>query len=350
MTTQTTNPTFGTALILGAGSFGSSIAAVCAQNFKKVIIKVRSKEIYEDIKQGMNRKYLPQHKLPSNIIPALTFEEIGNEAIDLIVNGLPSQEIGTYFQNYYGFFKRFLDQQIPLVSLSKGISCDTLELPDDIFLDLFPLHRDLFTFLSGPSFAHEILEKQITLVSLAGRNRKVLNTIVSMMQTDYFRLFPTYDIKGVLLGGALKNILAIAGGIIEGLGHNHNTRAALITLGINDMLRFGHVFNARAETFYGLSGMGDLILTSTGESSRNKRFGIEVGKGVPKVSVEEIIKNQQFVVEGYKTSHALEKLAQKYEIKCRLFNGVYRVLYEGVNPADVVNDLLRYSSKVAYNY
>lgn len=338
---------YNTALVIGAGSFGTSIAAVCAQNFKQVIIKVRSKEIYDDIKLGFNSKYLPQHKLPSNIIPALTFEEVPHANIDLIVCGLPAQELGAYFQDYYGIFKRYLDAGIPFVSLSKGISCTTLEMPDDIFLDLFPLNRDLFTFLSGPSFAHEILEKQITIVSLAGKNRKVLNTIVSMLQTDYFRLFPTYDIKGVLLGGALKNILAIACGIIEGLGHNHNTRAALITLGIHDMLRFGLVFNARAETFYGLSGMGDLILTTTGDASRNKRFGIEVGKGKP---IEEILKNQKTVIEGYKTTMALEKLAQKYEIKCRLFNGVYRVLYEGMNPADVVNDLLRYSSKIAHNY
>ncbi len=159
-----------------------------------------------------------------------------------------------------------------------------------------------------------------------------------MMQTDYFKVFATYDVKGLLLGGALKNPLAIAAGIAEGLGYNHNTRAALITHGIVEMLRFGKVFNARPETFYGLSGMGDLILTTTGGLSRNKQFGMEIAKGrKPK----EIIESQRSTVEGYRTTMAAYKLAKQYDIHTRLINGLYEVLYNNVSPKAVIKELMR---------
>ncbi|MBF0208982.1 MAG: glycerol-3-phosphate dehydrogenase, partial [Oligoflexia bacterium] len=160
---------------------------------------------------------------------------------------------------------------------------------------------------------------------------------------NYFRTFPTYDIKGVLLGGALKNVLAIAAGVLEGYGLNHNTRAALITAGIEDMLKFGKVFNARPETFYGLSGMGDLILTTTGELSRNKWFGHEIAKGR---SPAEIVANSKSVIEGYQSTLAAELLANKYNLRCRIFNGVYRVLYQGKHPREVIDELMRYSARV----
>ena len=135
----------------------------------------------------------------------------------------------------------------------------------------------------------------------------------------------------------MKNILAIAGGMLEGFGYNHNTRAAMITRGITEMLRFGKVFNARPETFYSYGGMGDLILTTTSDLSRNKTFGMEIAKGRKPL---EIIESQRSVVEGYKTSKAAHKLAQKYHINTRLFDGIYRVLYEGVAPEEVIKKLM----------
>jgi glycerol-3-phosphate dehydrogenase (NAD(P)+) len=179
-------------------------------------------------------------------------------------------------------------------------------------------------------------------VSLAGRSRTTLLKAAKLLQTDFFKCFPTYDVKGVLLGGALKNVLAIAGGIVEGLGYNHNTRAALITRGIVEMLRFGVVFNARPETFYGFSGMGDLILTTTGELSRNKSFGMEVAKGR---SPEEIIKHTRSVVEGYKTTKAAYELAKRYEIRALLFEGMYHVLYEGADPKELMRKMMSLPSK-----
>jgi glycerol-3-phosphate dehydrogenase (NAD(P)+) len=163
-----------------------------------------------------------------------------------------------------------------------------------------------------------------------------------MVNTPYFKALASYDVKGVLLGGALKNILAIAGGVIEGLGYNHNTRAAMITRGIAEMLRFGTVYNARPETFYGLSGMGDLILTTTGDLSRNKTFGLELAKGR---KAEDIIRSQRTVVEGYKTAKAVHFISERYNIRAQIFNGVYEVLYENHPPKEVITRIMRSPSK-----
>jgi len=334
-----------TAVVLGAGAFGTSVAFVLAQNFQRVIIKVRSQDIYDEIKRGENSTYLPGQAIPSEIVPAISWEELNGLVmgeVELVVSGLPTTAIRPFFRENASQVKSFLNKGVPFVSLAKGIDTETLELPDDMFKDYLGDYEDQLTYLSGPSFAKEILDKQITLVSLAGRSRATLLRASEMMQTDFFKCFPTYDVKGVLLGGALKNVLAIAGGIIEGLGYNHNTRAAMITRGIVEMLRFGVVFNARPETFYGFSGMGDLILTSTGELSRNKQFGIEVARGK---KPEDIIKATRSVVEGYKTTKAAYELAKKYEIRARLFQGMYMVLYHGYAPEALIGEMMKLPSK-----
>lgn len=334
-----------TALVVGAGAFGTSIANVLADNFEKVILKVRSDDVYQAIKKGENTVYLPGLPLAKNLVSALSWEEVDSLVdgeVELIVSGLPTAGIANFFEENFDRFSKYFDKGIPLVSLSKGIDPETLELSDDLFYDKWPKHRDLFTFLSGPSFAKEIMQKQITLVTLAGRSRKINTEVITMLETSYFRALGSYDVKGVLLGGALKNVIAIAGGVIEGLGFNYNTRAAMITRGIAEMLRFGVVFNARPETFYGLSGMGDLILTTTGGLSRNKQFGLELAKGR---TAEEIISSQRTVVEGYKTARAAYLLTEKYEIHSRIFKGVYQVLYEEANVKEVIEKLMKIPSK-----
>lgn len=329
-----------TALVLGAGAFGTSMAFVLAQNFERVIVKVRSDDIYQELKNGENKTYLPGQKIPASIVPAKTWDEVRELTrgqVELVVSGLPTSAIVPFFEEQGDEIIAHLMRGVCFVSLSKGIDPDTLKLPDEIYEDYLGAFKDQLFYLSGPSFAKEILDKQITLVSIAGRSRSKLLQTCEMLQTSFFKALPTYDIKGVLLGGALKNILAIAGGVIEGLGYNHNTRAALIYRGIVEMLRFGHVFNARPETFYGLSGMGDLILTTTGDISRNKLFGLEVAKGR---KPEDIIKTSRSVVEGYKTTKAAYLLAQKYEIRARLFTGLYSVLYEEADPRAIIQVMM----------
>jgi len=332
-----------TAIVFGGGAFGTSIASILAENFESVIIKVRSLDTYDSIKGGENSVYLPEQTLPKNITAALTWDEVdklvGNKKVELIVNGLPTSAISSFYKENKDRVKAYFKADIPMVSISKGIDPETLEMSDDLFQDQFPRYQDQITYLSGPSFAKEIVEKQVTIVALAGNTPDVLLDVCAKLSTNYFKAIPTYDVKGVLLGGALKNILAIAGGMLEGLGYNHNTRAAMITRGINEMLRFGKVFNARPETFYSFAGMGDLILTTTSSLSRNKTFGLEIAKSDK--TPEEIINSQRSVVEGYKTTKAAYNLAQKYKIRAPLFDGIYQVLYNNIPPAEVLKKLMR---------
>jgi glycerol-3-phosphate dehydrogenase (NAD(P)+) len=329
-----------TALVLAGGAFGTSVGFVLTQNFHKVIIKVRSQEIYDEINGGENTTYLPGQKLPTSLKAALTWEEVDQikaGEIELIISGLPMAAIDDFCQTNHEELKKLLDTGIPLVSLAKGIDHETLKLPDEIFRTHFEDYRKQLMYLSGPSFAKEILDKQITIVSIAGEDKVNLLNACDMLGTDFFKALPTTDVKGVLLGGSLKNVIAIAGGIMEGLGYNHNTRAALITRGIVEMLRFGSFFGARPETFYGPSGMGDLILTTTGELSRNKSFGIEIAKGR---KPEDIIRASKSVVEGYKTAKAAHFLAENKHINARIFTGLYKVLYEGHDPKEVIQALM----------
>ncbi len=337
------------ALVIGGGAFGTSMSSILANNFEQVIVEVRSNDVYQALKRGENSVYLPGISLSKRIEPALgslqVLDLLGDRYPEIIVFALPTKAITCYLTEHVDYINSFLKRGIPLVSLSKGLDSSSLQLPDDLFWEFCQEYQDQVTFLSGPSFAQEILEEQITMVSIAGRSRRTLLDVTSMMQTNFFKLLPTYDIKGLLLGGALKNVLAIAGGIVEGQGFNHNTRAALITAGITEMLKFGVVFNARPETFYGFSGMGDLILTTTGQLSRNKWFGLQIGRGG---NPQEIIESQRRVIEGYQTTKAVQSLAERYEIKSRIFTGVYKVLYEGCDPKDVIDDLMRFSSKINF--
>ncbi|MBL7666240.1 MAG: NAD(P)-dependent glycerol-3-phosphate dehydrogenase [Bacteriovoracaceae bacterium] len=335
------------ALVIGAGAFGTAIAQVLSNNFKHIFVKVRSQDIYDGLlKDKENKVYLPGKKLNANIIPVLSWKEFDEKAknhqIQIIISGLPTAAIRPYLQENKVQLSKYLKAGIPVVNLAKGIDIETLELPSDLFFSVFPDYKENFLFLSGPSFANEILDEQVTLVSLAGLSTEHLENVMKMMQTDYFKALATYDVMGLQLGGALKNTLAIASGIIEGLGYNHNTRAAMITRGIVEMLRFGEAFNAKPETFYGLSGMGDLILTTSGGMSRNKLFGYEIAKGRKPM---DIINSQRSVVEGYKTTAAAYQLAKKFNIRSRMICGLYEVLYEDRDPKDVLVEIMRQPSK-----
>ena len=330
------------ALVVGAGAFGTAIASVLSLRFQKVILKVRSRDVYQTIKNhSQNSVYLPDLPIPSNVFPILEWEELlleNEKQIDLLVSGLPTSGIRPFYSDNRERFLSWFERDIPFVSLSKGIHSETLEMADDFFFDLFPKHRQLFTFLSGPSFAREIMQKQITLVTLAGHSLECVYRVKGMLETFFFKCISSDDVKGVLLGGALKNVIAIAGGIIEGLGYNHNTRAALITRAIAEMLKFGSIYNAHAETFYGPSGMGDLILSTSGGISRNRQFGLAVAEGQ---SPKEFIEKKRIVVEGYKTAYASHIMGKRHGISAPIFEGVYQVLYQNLKPEQAINQIMQ---------
>jgi glycerol-3-phosphate dehydrogenase (NAD(P)+) len=329
-------------VVIGGGAFGTCMAQVYARNFKTVFVKVRSQDVYQGMKeQRQNLVYLPNFSLAENLVPILEWSELDtslqNRSLDLLVSGLPTAATRPFLQSNFDRLSGWLKQGMPFVSLSKGIDPETLELPDDVIFQIFPTFRDQVVFLSGPSFAKEVMEQQITAVSIASRSRETMLRVAEMTDTDYFRCLPNYDVKGVLLGGALKNSLAIGVGVLEGLGFNDNTRAAFITRGINEMLRFGKVFNARPETFYGLSGMGDLILTTTGGLSRNKQFGLELASGR---KADDILKEQRTVVEGYRTAKAAKLLASRYHIRTTLFDGIYDIMYHDLEPRVLIAQIM----------
>jgi glycerol-3-phosphate dehydrogenase (NAD(P)+) len=231
-----------------------------------------------------------------------------------------------------------LDAQTLMVSASKGIENDSLMLLSQVFEEVLPaaMHRQV-GFLSGPSFAREVSQGMPTAVVAAAKDLRVAEQIQAVFSTDKFRVYTHDDIIGVELGGAMKNVIALAAGVADGLGFGHNTRAALITRGLAEMTRMGLQLGGRAETFAGLAGMGDLVLTCTGDLSRNRTVGIELGKGR---TLEEILSGTQTVAEGVKTSLSAYQLAQKLAVEMPIVEQIYLILYQNKDPRQAVSDLM----------
>ena len=324
-----------TSLVVGAGAFGTSLASVLTDNFAKVIIQTRSRDLYQNLKQRENSKYLPGISLPDQLVPMLSWEDRQHGILDdveLLVMAIPVAALAEYIEQNLKELRHLLQKGIPMVCLSKGIDSETLYLPDEIFSHHLGEFQRQFCFLSGPGFAREILQRQATMVAVAGSDSSVLDRVTSMFTTDFFKVVKSCDIKGVLLGGALKNTIAIVSGIVEGMGYSSNTRAALMTIAIKDMLRVGSFYQVHPETFYGLSGIGDLLLTITGGMSRNKKFGLELAKGK---KPGEIISSLNVTVEGYRTTKSVYLLCEKHGIECPIFKTIYRVLYEELSVEEI---------------
>jgi glycerol-3-phosphate dehydrogenase (NAD(P)+) len=224
----------------------------------------------------------------------------------------------------------------PWVSATKGIENSSLSLVSEIFEELVPDAAQL-TFLGGPSFAKEVAAGIPTAVSVAGKNADVTTRVQNMFSTDRFRAYSTEDVVGVELGGALKNVVAIAAGISDGLGFGHNARAALITRGLAEISRLALKLGANPLTMAGLSGMGDLVLTCTGDLSRNRSVGMQLGQGR---TLSDILQGMTMVAEGVRTAKSAHQLAERHEVDMPITTEVYRVLYEDKPPMDAVIDLM----------
>ncbi|MGA2193563.1 MAG: NAD(P)H-dependent glycerol-3-phosphate dehydrogenase, partial [Nitrospirota bacterium] len=224
------------------------------------------------------------------------------------------------------------------VSATKGIENDTLMTMGEVMEDVLPkkFHGRL-AFISGPSFAKEVIKKMPTAVSVASHDPAAAKRIQEAFNTEYFRVYTNPDIMGVELGGALKNVIAIAAGCSDGLGFGHNTRAALITRGLAEIARLGMAMGANPLTFSGLSGMGDLVLTCTGELSRNRTVGYKLGQGI---KLKEILDEMKMVAEGVKTTKAAYGLSKKHGVTMPITEQVYSLLYEGKGPKQVVRELM----------
>jgi glycerol-3-phosphate dehydrogenase (NAD(P)+) len=232
----------------------------------------------------------------------------------------------------------YLADNAVIVSASKGIEIETLMPLSDVLRETLPskFHNRL-CFLSGPSFAREVALKLPTAVALASYDPEAGNLVQKLMSTPYFRVYTNADVIGVELGGSIKNVIAIAAGVLEGLGFGYNTMAALLTRGLSEMSRLGTALGADPRTFSGLAGMGDLVLTCTGGLSRNRTLGVRLGKGE---KLDDILKSAKTVAEGVKTAKAARELARKNGIDMPIVEEIYKILYEGKDPLQATKDLM----------
>jgi glycerol-3-phosphate dehydrogenase (NAD(P)+) len=234
-----------------------------------------------------------------------------------------------------------LREKAVIVSATKGIENGTLLMMSDIWEEILP-SPDFAPImsLSGPSFAREVIRNIPTAIVVAGSDVEMARRIQRIFSTASFRVYTSFDRKGAELAGALKNVIAIAAGISDGLGFGHNTRAALITRGLAEMSRLGVNMGANVLTFSGLSGIGDLLLTCTGDLSRNRQVGLQLGQGR---RIQEILKDMRMVAEGVKTAESVHFLAQRMQVEMPICEQVYQVLHTGKRPQDAVHGLMERS-------
>jgi glycerol-3-phosphate dehydrogenase (NAD(P)+) len=324
--------------VIGAGSWGTALAALLAGKGHRVVLWSYEPEVALRINRDRRSPYLPDAQLPDALTVVDDIEAAVSGA-ELVVSVSPSQFVR---QVMTGAAPHMRDDAI-LVSASKGIELGSLLRMDEVLSEAVPGDiMERFAVLSGPSFAHEVAAEAPTAVVVAGRSESVATTVQSVFQTSYFRVYTTTDVVGVELGGALKNVIALAAGVAAGLGFGHNTGAALITRGLAEMTRLGVAMGARRETFYGLAGMGDLVLTCTGSLSRNRTVGYRLGQGE---RLEDILADMNAVAEGVRTSEAVFELSRRHGVEMPITEEVHAILHEGRSPSDALAALMRRDPK-----
>jgi glycerol-3-phosphate dehydrogenase (NAD(P)+) len=320
--------------VIGAGSWGTTLADLLAKKAYSVTLWVYEKDLAERLpKTRVNDLYLDGITLSAKL--AYT-SDMGAavKGCQVLVLVSPSQVMRAVLKQ----LKPHLADDCLLVSAAKGIENDTLMTMSEVLQGVFGTDiKQRSAFLSGPSFAREVAEEQPTAVAVAAENLDVAARIQELFSTDYFRVYTNQDVVGVEVGGAMKNVIALAAGVADGLGFNHNARAALITRGLAEMARLGDAMGAQGATFSGLAGMGDLVLTCTGELSRNRAVGIELGRGR---KLDEILKQMRMVAEGVKTTLSAYQLAAKLGVVMPITEQMYQVLYENKDPKQAAADLM----------
>ncbi len=320
--------------VIGAGSWGTTLAILLAENKHNVKLWEFDKENYNNLTiDRENKKFLPNVKFPDNLLITNDINDAVDYA-DVIVNAVPTQFIRNTYKNINN---NTLENKI-LVNVSKGIEVNTQLRISQIFKDLFPnLQNDNLLILSGPSHAEEVSRKIPTAVVIASTNEKNSILVQEMFMNNYFRVYRSNDVIGVELGGAVKNVMAIGAGIIDGIGYGDNTKAALMTRGIVEIARMGKVLGADTKTFSGLSGIGDLIVTCSSKHSRNRYVGEQIGKGR---KLKDIISEMNMVAEGVETTKSSYNLAKSLNVETPIINEVYEVLFNDKNPHDAIDDLM----------
>lgn len=317
--------------IIGAGSFGTAVGILLGNKGYKIKIWDRKKDLINEINTSReNKRYLPEIKVPDSLTAEEDMEKVVHNA-DAIVIAVPSNAVRNVCKNLAGVIK---ENQV-LISLVKGIENGTYKRMSEIIEEFYP--NNPIGVLSGPSHAEEVSQNIPTTVVSSSKSLETAEFIQDLFITSEFRVYTNLDIIGVELGGAVKNIIALAAGVSDGLEYGDNTKAALMTRGIAEIARLGLALGAQPLTFAGLSGIGDLIVTCTSMHSRNRRAGILIGKGK---TVEEAIDEVKMVVEGVNTTKSVYELANKINIEMPITNELYKILYEKKPAKDAVLELM----------
>ena len=325
--------------VIGAGSWGTALANLLAKKGVDTILWSFEAEVAEAIRrEHRNPTYLSEIVLDPSLRVTESIAEAA-EGAEVVVSVSPSHVVRTVMRQV----APFIGADTLLVSASKGIEEDSLETMDRVLAEVVgESAAGRMAFLSGPSFALEVALEHPTAVTMASRDPETARAAQELFQTDYFRVYTNPDVPGVELGGALKNVIAIAAGAVDGLGFGHNTRAALITRGLAEITRLGVSLGADPLTFAGLAGMGDLILTCTGPLSRNHAVGVELGRGR---AIGDILAGMNMVAEGVRTAKAARALAVREGIEMPIVEEVYALLYEDRAPREAVENLMLRSPK-----
>lgn len=312
--------------VVGGGSWGTAIGDLLACKGFQTHLWVFEKEVKDYIQQfHENRLYLPDHHLSPNLTASNDLEEVVSDK-HLIVIVVPSHVMRDVTREMAGH----LAKGAIVTSASKGIEQKThLTMSGVIKENLPEVEADRIAVISGPSFAKEVAQKIPTTVTVACRNLEIATTVQHAFATSYFRVYSSDDIVGVELGGSVKNVIAIASGILDGLEMGLNTRAALITRGMTEIRRLGLHLGANPRTFTGLAGFGDLVLTCTGNLSRNYTVGMKIGRGQ---KLEQILAEMHMVAEGIKTAKSVYNFSRKLGVEMPICHEIYRILYEDVAP------------------
>lgn len=321
--------------VIGAGSWGTSLALLLAgKNYNIKLWDFSSDHLTQLEKDRENKKYIPGIPFPDCLSISYTLEEAVNN-VDLVLMVVPSFGYRAVFEKLVPY----IDGKTPIVSAVKGIENDKLCTMHMVMEEVLgEKHNIELGVISGPSFAKEVADKIPTAVTVGFSNIDTATKVQSYFSTDYFRVYRSTDLNGLEISGAYKNVIAIGAGISDGLGYGLNTRAALITRGLTEIQRLGMKMGAEAATFAGLSGLGDLLLTCTGDLSRNRNVGLQLGKGH---NIEKIEKEMFMIAEGVKTTQSIFDLARKLEVETPILDEVYNIIYLGKDPDEAVKDLLK---------
>ncbi len=318
--------------VIGAGSWGTTLAQLLAEKGQNVRLWVREPEVYGPLaREQINHTFLPGVRLSSRIGFTQEYAEAVNRA-GVVLMVVPSHG----FRQVVRDLKPYWPTGAVLVSATKGMEIDSHLTMEGVAREELGAEAP-YAVLAGPSFAREVVQKQPTAVTIACRQREVAHFLQRTFSAPYFRVYTSHDVTGAELGGALKNIFAIGTGILSGMGLGDNPRAALITRGLAEMVRLGARLGANPMTLTGLAGLGDLILTCTGSQSRNFQVGVKLGQGQ---SLEAILAGMSMVAEGVKTSRAVYFLASRLGVEMPLVTASYKILYEGLAPKDAIKKLM----------